>query len=177
MPQISDPPARRLEPAQAFELSVLVDLEACWENRRKPAPQLARSTLQDLTARQKDYDTFRVRLAAYNKRYSPAHVTDLLLNTPIRLGLWCRAMRDLYQQVESDTRSRCPKHLLEKAYRWADQISARQGKAPVLRALPPTTVSDVIAALDAVAGSCDALAAAVTEPPPAAPMPSPHVEL
>jgi hypothetical protein len=154
MAHFIEPPAGNLDPAQATELSLLVDLEACWENLRKPAPLPARATLHDLTSRQKAYDSFRGRLLAYNKRYSPPHVTDLLLNTPTRLGLWCRAMRDLYRQIEHHPHAHCPAHVLEKAYRWADQISVRMAKSLVSRATPPATIGDVIKALEALAQWC-----------------------
>ena len=75
-----------LDLAQAAELSLLVDLEARWENLRKL--KLGHS-LQDLKARQKAYDTFHAKLVAYNRRYTPMHVAELLLNTPLRLALWC----------------------------------------------------------------------------------------
>lgn len=33
---------------------------------------------------------------------------ELLLNTPSRLAIWCRTMRDLFLQVEDDPQVRCP---------------------------------------------------------------------
>src|SRR5436309_2848376 len=117
-------PGGNLAPPQALELSLLVDLEARWENLRKSSP----GDLQNLHSRQKAYDAFHTKLVAYNKQYKPAHVPELLLNTPSRLGIWCRAMRDLYVQVEDDSRAHYPVHLLEKAYRWADRIGVRMNK-------------------------------------------------
>src|SRR5260370_7222345 len=98
MTQMSEAPVGNLDPAQATELALLVDLEARWENLREHSPPRAKVeiSLKDLSAKQKAYDAFRVRLAAYNKRYKPAHVPELLLNTPRRLGLWSRAIRTLY---------------------------------------------------------------------------------
>ena len=64
-----------LGPAQAAELSLLVDLEARWENLRQTSP----GDLQDLHGRQKAYDAFHTKLVAYNKQYRPAHVPELLL--------------------------------------------------------------------------------------------------
>jgi hypothetical protein len=113
MPEDAYAPAGSLDLVQAVELSLLVDLEARWENLRKL--NLGHS-LQDLKARQKAYDAFHAKLVAYNRRYTPTHVTELLLNTPIRLALWCRRMRDLYRQVEHIPQSPYPVHLLEKAY-------------------------------------------------------------
>ena len=157
MHRISETQAGNLGPAQAAELSLLVDLEALWENLRKPATQSGSLTLKDLSAKQKAYEAFRSSLAVYNKKYSPAHVCDLLLNTPTRLGIWCRTMRNLYLQIEPSPRGHCPVHLLEKAYRWADQIAARRNVDHFSRNPPPATVTDVIRGLEALAQWCDLL--------------------
>jgi hypothetical protein len=45
---------------------------------------------------------FQAKLRAYNRRYSPPHVPELLLNTAARLRKWCQAMRDLYPLIEPD---------------------------------------------------------------------------
>src|SRR5205823_5607801 len=101
--------------------------EACWENLRRtrsPDPTV-QATRHDLLGRQKAYEVFRTKLIAYNKRYRPEHVPELLLNNPVRLGRWCRRMRDLFLLVERDARRTCPVALVEKAYWWADRISLR----------------------------------------------------
>src|SRR6516225_6857719 len=97
MPDLKDFSNGNLDPAQALDLALLVDLEACWENLRASSlhPDIPPCT-QGLQVKQKAYDSFRAKLAGYNKRYAPAHVPELLLNTPTRLGLWCRSMRDLF---------------------------------------------------------------------------------
>jgi hypothetical protein len=178
MAHFIEPPPGDLDPAQATELSLLVDLEACWENLRKPAPLPARATLHELTSRQNAYDRFRARLRAYNKRYAPAHVTELLLNTPTRLGLWCQAMRDLYRQIEHNPHAHCPAHLLEKAYRWADQIGVRMTKSLVSRATPPVTIGDVIRLLDALVQWCgDLIGVANLGPQPEIAQPVHSIEL
>jgi hypothetical protein len=162
--------AERLQPAQATELSLLVDLEACWENLRKApgGPADANGTRQDLQTRQRAYEAFRARLAAYNSRHAPAHVPELLLNTPTRLGQWCRRMRDLYLQIEHDPGAHCPAHLLEKAHRRADRIGVRQtvksvaGEA-VDRVPPPASIRAVIDTLEELVRWCDS--AGATAPP------------
>jgi hypothetical protein len=147
------------DPAQAAELSVLVELEARWENMRKVPSQDPEvvSIVQDLQGKQKAYEAFHTKLVVYNNRYTPAHVPELLLNTPSRLGLWCWTMRDLYLQVEHDPQGHCPVHLLEKAYWWADRVSVRMNKDRVSRPTPPGTIRDAIRDLEALSQWCDDL--------------------
>lgn len=157
MTQISEVQFANLDPAQATELSLLVDLEACWENLRKaPSRHVdAGPRLKDLSAKQKAYDAFYIRLVAYNKRYTPAHVPELLLNNPSRLGGWCRAMRILFLQRQHDSQARCPLHLLEKAHRWADHIGVRMNGSLLSRPPAPVTMADAIRDLEALVQWCD----------------------
>jgi hypothetical protein len=158
MPDRKDVFDEDLEPAQAAELALLVDVEARWENLRKSSPSLERRlATQNLQRKQKAYETFFARLAAYNKRYVPAHVPEMLLNTPTRLGKWCRGMRRLYTHIEHDPHVPCPVHLLEKAYRWADCVAARKSKDHVGRSTPPGTIREAIRDLEMLARWCDDL--------------------
>ena len=100
---------------------------------------------------------------AYSHRYTPTHVTELLLNTPLRLSLWCRRMRDLYRQVEHIPQGHCPVYLLEKAYRCADHLATRLHTGPASRpAALPGSSHDTAGALEALAQWCDALAGVST---------------
>ena len=160
MSEIGEAVARKLDPAQATQLSLLVDLEAGWENMRKaPADDAgADAFLPNLQAKQKAYEAFRVKLVAYNGLYRPAHTPELLLNTPSRLAKWCRKMTALYLRLaELDSQAPCPKHLLEKAYRWADLIGARRQRALVSRAAQPVTIRDAVGDLEAVVRWCESL--------------------
>lgn len=159
MPEMKEASVRTLDSAKASELALLVDLEARWENLRKTPSQAAeaRATMQDLHVKQKAYDAFHVRLVAYNKQYTPAHVPELLLNTPSRLGIWCRKMRDLYLLVEHDPQGHCPVYLLEKAYRWADHIGTRMNKDRVSRSMEPGNIQAAIRDLEALSQWCDDL--------------------
>jgi hypothetical protein len=159
MPEMSKVPPGQLEPAQAADLARLVDLEACWENLRKGSPpgHAAVRLSQDLKDKQKAYDAFHDRLVAYNKRYTPAHVAELLLNTPPRLAAWCRTMRDLYRQVEQAPEGHCPVSLLEKAHRWADRVAARLNKDRAGPSTSPGTIAAAIRDLEALAQWCDGL--------------------
>jgi hypothetical protein len=151
--------AANLDLAQAKELALVVDLEARWENLRSSSQAAKNSpTIQDLHAKQKAYEAFRLKLAAYNKRYAPAHIPELLLNTGIRLGGWCRSMRDLYQKIEHDPQTQCPAHLLEKAYRWADLVAGKENKPRIERSGPPANVAVAIRELDALCQWCSELA-------------------
>jgi hypothetical protein len=159
--EMSDAPAENLSPRQAAELAVLVELEACWENLRTSPPRPdVEPTVGDLHAKQKAYEAFRAKLARYNKRYAPAHVPELLLNTPARLGLWCRDMRHLLLQVERDPEGYCPVHLLEKAHRLADRVAHNTHRTPVSRATAPATTRAAILDLAALERWCADLPAA-----------------
>src|SRR5262245_57260582 len=117
MPALTEAVIRDLDLAQALELSLLVELEARWENLKAPArAEEVGPATQQLLGVQKAYDAFRNQLVAYNKQYMPPHVPERLLNTPSRLAAWYRAMRALYLRVESQAQGRCPLQLLEKAY-------------------------------------------------------------
>jgi hypothetical protein len=159
---------KNLDPAQAVELSVLVELEARWENLRKipSRTQGGKSVTQTLLGAQKAYDAFHSKLVSYNKQYTPGHVPEQLLNTPSRLSLWCRAMRDLYLQVAHDPKAPRPDELLEKAYRWADRISERVDKDRVSRPARPATIGTAIENLDALVRWCEYLASPEAPPAP-----------
>ena len=81
MPEDAYAAAGSLDLAQAAELSLLVDLEARWENLRKV--NLGHS-LQDLKARQKAYDAFHAKVIVYNRRFTPTHVDALAGTSAIR---------------------------------------------------------------------------------------------
>ncbi len=160
MPEIREGIVSQRERAQATELSLLVELEARWENMRRPPARAHEkaSRTQNLLGVQKAYDAFRSQLVAYNKRYTPAHVPELLLNTPSRLALWCRRMRDLYLELEHEPQIHCPVHLLEKAYRSAERLSARLNTNLLDRSAPPATIRAVIETLMTLVQWCEALA-------------------
>ena len=157
MPETTDTPEAPLDPAQAAELALLIDLEARWQNLRtlgSPSPGMV-SASQQLFGKQKAYETFRAKLRGYNRQYVPAHVPEVLLNTPGRLGTWCRRLRDLYRLVEHDPRVHCPTHLLEKAYRCADWLAGKVGRDPISRSGPPGTIPAALRELEALAEWCD----------------------
>jgi hypothetical protein len=166
MPNMIEASSGNRDSTQAAELCVLVDLEARWENlRKRPSPVEEEKTgTQVLLSKQKAYDAFQAKLAAYNKRYTPAHVPELLLNNASRLRAWCQGMRDLYLRVEHDPRSHYPVHLLEKAYRWADQLAVRMNKGRASRSPPPATILAAIKELEALVKWCDDLAGGAKQP-------------
>jgi hypothetical protein len=142
---------------------VLVDLEARWENLRHSSSRDSRGrlTTANLLAIQNAYAAFRVKLMVYNKLYKPAHVPELLLNTPSRLSAWCRAMRNLYRQVESDSQGLCPVAMLAKAYRCAQRVSVLMTTGPLVHSTPPATVQEAIGELEALIRWCDDLTGTV----------------
>ena len=159
MPEVQLVAEKEISAAQAAALTVLLDLEARWENlraARSGTPQVQSAT-PDLQAMQRAYAAFRAQLKAYRTRFSPTHAPELLLNTPARLGRWCRQVRDLHLRAGHAARARCPVHVLEKAYRWADRLAGRRGTERASRATPPGTAEAVIRDLEALAAWCDAL--------------------
>jgi hypothetical protein len=169
MLEVTNAPDAKPVTEQAIELSLLIDLEARWENLRATSslPPDALPTTQNLHDKQKAYEAFSVKLTAYNKKYKPAHVPELLLNKPARLGIWCRSMRKLYISLEHDTRGHCPAHLMEKAHRWADRVADMKGVPHLNRSTPPGSIGAVIQQLEAMGQWCDELgqAAPVTAVP------------
>jgi hypothetical protein len=168
-----------LDLAQALELSQLVELEARWENLRKApsrAPGAGAAT-QNLQGVQKAYDAFRTKLVAYNKRYKPVHVPELLLNTPVRLATWCRAMRALYLRVVDNPQAPCPVQLVEKAHERAERMSVRLNRECVSRSSPPGTIRDAMETLEALVQWCEDLAgypASAALPVPSSGVPTCH---
>jgi hypothetical protein len=159
MPEVRDVAEQEIGVAQAAELIVLLDLEARWENlraARQETPQVS-SLARDLLVMQKAYDAFRVQLKAYQARFAPTHAPELLLNTPARLGGWCRQVRHLHLRAGQSAQAHSPVHLLEKAYRWADRLAGKRGKDRVSRATPPGPAEAVFRDLEALAAWCDAL--------------------
>jgi hypothetical protein len=150
---------RNFSTGQARELSLLVELEAGWENLRvcQPIAQEQAPNVKELHQRQKAYETFRAKLMAYNKDFRPAHVPELLLNTAHRLGAWCRWMTELLGAAQHDSQAYYPVHLVEKAYRYADRLSV---KGNVERINRPTLSRDIPAAireLENLAQWCESL--------------------
>jgi hypothetical protein len=159
MPEVRNVAEEEIGAAQAAELAVLLNREARWENLRAARSGTPRvpSVTSDLHAVQRAYDAFRAQLRAYQMRFSATHATELPLNTPGRLGSWCRQVRDLNVRSELSVETHSPVHLLEKAYRWADRLAGKRGKERMSRATPPSTVEAVFRDLEAVAAWCDTL--------------------
>ncbi len=159
---ILEPPVQQLPSAQAIELSLLVDLEARWENLRihQAAGTETTSAFNGLHQRQKAYEAFIAKLSVYNKANKPAHVPELLLNNASRLGRWCWNMRDLVLKIQHHPQAHCPTHLLAKAYRWADRVADRLKNERITRPAPALTIPAAIQELEGLARWCDNLSRA-----------------
>jgi len=152
------PPFVHFSATQAAELSKLVDMEARWENLRAEAGDIAKgSAFIQLQQKQKAYEAFHSKLKDYNKVFKPAHVPELLLNTPLRLSEWCRWMRDLHARVERNDPVPYPAHLMEKAYRSVERVASRLNKEPAPRPVQsqPRQVFEVAQELELLACWCD----------------------
>jgi hypothetical protein len=131
MPELNTAPA-----SFKVDLAMLVDLEARWENLRASRTTAGPATLQALQGNQRAYELFHARLVAYNKRYAPPHIPEVLINTPLRLNQWCTKMGALFAELSAAVPF--PDHLMEKAYRLADGIATRQGRDRAPRPTPTT---------------------------------------
>jgi hypothetical protein len=144
--------------AQAAALLHLVDLEARWENLRdSPLTAPGSLSLGELQKKQSAHRLFQDQLATYNRRHVPAHIPELLLNTPARLSKWCQRMRELCLRVEQSGQGQCPNNLVDKAYRRADRLAQRLGKAPIPRQATASTIQDVVSELEKLSKWCDDL--------------------
>jgi hypothetical protein len=157
MHDLTNAPSPNVVSEQAVELSLLIDLEARWENLRttSSSSQDPPQTTRNLHDKQKAYEAFSVKLKDYNKIYEPPHIPELLLNTPARLGIWCRAIRKVYVSVEHDPRGHCSLHLMEKAYRWADLVANKKSVVRFTPSIPITTIGAIIRELEALSQWCD----------------------
>jgi hypothetical protein len=138
-------------PNRSEELAVLVNLEARWENLRASRASAKPSSLRELQGNQRAYEIFHARLIAYNKRHTPAHIPDKLINTSVRLEQWCKQMSALFTALAKGVAF--PAHLLEKAYRLADAIATRRN---CTRAARPVSSAErsVTRELEMLAGWC-----------------------
>jgi hypothetical protein len=142
---------------QATALAELVELEARWENlRHQPTLKGGPLPREALVKNQMAHGAFQAKLRAYNLRYTPPHVPELLLNTAARLGKWCQAMRDLYRLIEPDLSARCSSSVVEKAYRWADRIARRTNRSLDSAQASPRFVGEAIAELESLGQWCAA---------------------
>jgi hypothetical protein len=140
------------EMPQAVELAQLVELEAKWEN----LPHAPTNSTRELVAKQSAYEAYRSHRAAYNDQYEH-HDPRVLVHTPVRLGAWLSAMRDLFTQAEPDARCPLPVHLMEKARRCSERLALRLRKEPPA-VTEPLTVRAAVEGLDTLARWCQAAA-------------------
>ena len=150
---------RNLSAEQARALSLLVELEAGWENLRlcPPLAQKQAANVKELHQRQNAYETFHAKLVAYNNGFRPAHVPELLLNTSDRLGAWCRRMTDLHRAAQHDSQTYYPVHLIKKAYRWADRLSDQRKVDRITRTTLVRDTPAAIQELEHLAQWCESL--------------------
>lgn len=153
-------PVSQLSPTQATDLSFLVDLEARWENLRmnQAANRGKILTRDELKQIQTAYEAFHGKLVAYNTRYKPLHVPELLLNNALRFQRWCRNLQGLYAMIlQNNWPANASAQLLEKAYRCADRIADRANKARYARPSASDTIVAMVQDLENLARWCDGL--------------------
>lgn len=148
---------KNLESAQAAELLLLLDLEAEWQNllQTPSLPPEAKARLQNLHGKQKAYAAFHDHLIAYNERYKPVYVPEGDLNSEARLGVWCRAIRDLCLSMARGSQSHYAIHLLKKAYRCADRIAVRMHRGVIPQPTQGNTIGAITLELEELIRWCE----------------------
>ena len=155
---MSETSAEKFDPVQAADLINVLNLQAKWECvLGTPVGADVASSTTNLQDRQRQYEAFRIQMAAYVDRYKTTYVPDMTLNTPDRFGRWCRTVRAVCGRAEQVAGSVCPDHVVEKAYRVADRIAGTLSKDPVGRGAAPDSIGAAIRDLDAVIVWCHAL--------------------
>ena len=155
---MSERSAEQLAPAQAAELAAVIDSQARWENMRCDPPHAGDNSSAALQARQKAYDAFRTRLAAYTARYRTVQIPETTLNGPERVGVWCRTVRAVLRRAESEAKTDSVSHTVSKAYRLVNRIAARLKLEPVERSTSTDGIAGAIRSMDVLIGWCDDLA-------------------
>jgi hypothetical protein len=140
---------------QAVKLAHLVELEAKWEN----LPHASTNSTRELAEKQNAYEAYRARRVAYNGLYQRGREPRALVHTPARLGIWLRAMHDVFARAETDPRCPCPVHLMERARRSAERTALRLKMEPPAVARP-LTVRAAIEGLETLARWCEGAEAA-----------------
>lgn len=148
MPQMTLALAETLDPVQAAELVRVLDLEAAWEAAKGTAGEY---TLRDLHLRQKSFEEYRARLAAYAASYRTTRVPELSPTAPDRLRVWCQTVRAVAARAGG---TEYPRNIVARAYRAADRVAGRLGRPPVERPAPQAP-DDVTRALEAIIAWCD----------------------
>ncbi len=175
--QITERTAEQLAPVQATELAGVIDAQARWENLRGEPSRAGDNSPSALQNRQKAYEAFRSRQAAYAAQYRTAPVSETTLNTPERLGEWCRIARAVLLRAET---AACPGHLIAKAHRLAGRIATRLGAAAVERSGVVEDTAGAVRELTAVITWCDTVtrsAPLVLKQPAAAELVEPLVKV
>ncbi|HJZ58583.1 MAG TPA: hypothetical protein VKE74_26820 [Gemmataceae bacterium] len=154
MPQLTEAAAETLTPEQAAELARVIDLQARRECLLADAAgNRVDFSTPDLQARQKAYEAFRARRAEYAARYRAGRTPETTLNTPGRVGTWCRVVRAVLRRAGAG--AECPAAVVEKAYRMADRATVAREGEPGGREPPPGDMAGAIRQLDAVITWCD----------------------
>ena len=71
-------------------------------------------------------------------------MAEMLLNSALRLQLWCRNMARLFRLIQDEASASCPLHFMEKAYRCADRIADRAHKERLVRPPQPENIAATV---------------------------------
>ena len=147
MSHMSETAVAHLDAAQALELVRVMELQAFWENLRETVGQkdLPTSHLKD---RQRAYEAYRSRLAAYTTKYRTFPLPELTQNSPKWVAQWFRVVKAILQRTADAATNEIPLQLLAKTHRLADRILVRLKKTPLASFTAPTTWEAALAQLD-----------------------------
>jgi hypothetical protein len=154
--QLTETLAEKMDPAQAVELARLFELHAKWENMREtPAGAATGFSTLDLQERQRAYDSFRTRQAAYTARFRAAPLSEVSLNGPERVGDWARTVRAVLRRAEIEAKDESFPHVVAKAYRLVERVAGRIKVEALARGATGEGINGAVRNLNAAIQWCE----------------------
>lgn len=149
MSQLSENAVVNLEASQAVELLRVLELQAFWENLKENTPTKDVPTGQ-LKDRQKAYEAYRSRLAAYTTKYRSFPLPELSQNSPKWVSQWFRVVRAVVRAAVDGPNVELPTHLVTKAHRLGLRVAERLKRTPLANASSPATLPAAVEQLEAL---------------------------
>lgn len=163
MSQLSETAVANLDAAQAVELLRVLELQAFWENLKENAPAKDVPTAQ-LKDRQKAYEAYRSRLAAYTAKFRTFPLPELTQNSPKWVAQWFRIVRAVVRAAADGANAELPTNLVAKANRLGLRVAERLKRPPLPLPAAPATFAAAAEQLETLIAWGEAPAAAPAEP-------------